>query len=384
MKALRVMAVMATFPLFIATGCGGGGGGDNAVTPPASPVTEVNTYGDTNLPGHLVVMAGSGPATVYDLRTGQGTLLSASPTGGNSWTGSTDKSTILRVSGGGPNGEDVLERIRTSDWTRQGAPTLIAGTFHRPKVSPDGKYILTFWEGADENRSRLTIFDTATGAIIKRGSKLDDKIVISSPAAWLPDGRYIYLAGNRSYAASPTAPDEVLLGTLDLPLNSVFEDETDSTGTQLAVSPDGRKITFDWSERRSPGGTSDLHIWVANIDGTGLHRLTSPPDTTTALSFTFGNATWSPDSKWVAAVVYMNGSIVAPIFPPDQSFPGVPGGIIGSTGCSTNPVFVLPVDAVKVPISWPRYDVLHGLKVRNSSGNGGMWVSTCASVHWVN
>lgn len=150
----------------------------------------------------------------------------------------------------------------------------------------------------------------------------------------------------------------------------------------MVASPDGNKIAFTWSE---PRGTAwDTYLWVVNVDGTGLRRLTRVPDPSTALGFGYGSPTWSPDSAWVAGVVYMDGSVVAPIFPPDQSFPGVPGGITGSTGCATNPVFVLPADADKVAVSWPMYDVKYGVKVRAASGgDGGQWLSTCGDIAWL-
>ncbi len=39
----------------------------------------------------------------------------------------------------------------------------------------------------------------------------------------------------------------------------------------------------------------------------------------------------------------------------------------GTTGCALSPSFVLPVEAVKVAISWPSYDKKYGLKGRNAS-----------------
>ena len=233
---------------------------------------------------------------------------------------------------------------------------------------------------------RRSIFSTETGQIVKQGSQLDGEIVTSSPAAWLPDGRYLYLAGRRLFESSPTATNSTLRATLSaLPDNSASGNNIDvkSNDSQLTVSPDGQKIAFGWAERRDGGPTYDRNIWVANVDGTDLHRLTSPTEPSSALSFGYGNATWSPDSKWVAGVLNMGAVNVAPIFPPDQSFPGIPGGIIGATGCGLNPVFVLPANANKVAVSWPTYDVKYGLKVRNASGTGGQWVSACSTIQWV-
>ena len=389
MRALRYITALGLLPMLIAAGCGGGGGGssDSTTPPPSSGSGELPTYGTTNLPGHLVVQSATGPATSFDLRTGQRASLPTSATGGNTWYGSTNPGLMLRVSNGGPNGTQIAERVRTTDWTAVDAPTNLPGSFTRPKVSPDGKYILTFWQpGSDPAQQRLTIFSTESGQRVKQGSQLDGELVTSSPAGWLPNGHYVYLAGRRLYESSPEANGSTLVATLSaLPDNSASGNNIDvkSNGSQLSVSPDGQKIAFSWTAPRPGSNSDDSNIWIAQVDGTGLHQLTSPPDSTSPLNFVYGNATWSPDSQWVAAALYMNGVSIAPIFPPDQSFPGVPGGIVGATGCAVNPVFVLPASAEKVAISWPTYDARYGLKVRSTSGTGGQWISACSMIQWV-
>jgi hypothetical protein len=386
MKNLRSFAATAMFPLLIAAGCGGGGEGEPAAQAPSTGggmPADVNTYGNSNLPGRLILASLEGEASVYNLRTGQRANVPASTLGGNNWNGSTNPQTIVRLSGGGPGGKRVLERLKTSDWSAIGPATLLGGNFLYPRVSPDGRYILTFWNpGEDVSDDRLTIFDAETGAIVKRGSELDGETVVASPAAWLPDGRYVFLVGRTLRISSPTSTTSALVATLPLPDNSVFQDGNYQSGfSKLTVSPDGQKIAFDWDVDR--GTTADWHIFVANIDGTGLHQITAPPDPKNPLQFVYGSMSWSPDSRHIAAAIYMGGSTAAPIFPPDQSFPGVPGGIIGSVGCGTNQVFVLPAEADQVAIPWPAFDPKYGIKVRDASGTGGKWLTACASVQWV-
>lgn len=384
MSALRFVAALAV-PLLFAAGCGGGGGDVDAGggTVGSGGTTDVTTYGSANLPGKILVTDPTGPASLYNLRTGQGQALAPSASGSNRWTGSTSPGWVVRTSESGAN--FLLERIRTSDWTQVGPTTQIGGNLRRPRVSPDGRYFLTFWQDTGElaTDGRLTVFDADTGQIVKRGSPLNGAVVVASPAAWLPDGRYLVLAGRNLYVSSPSSQVNTLVRTLDLPDNSALQDgQFDSTGTQLSVSPDGTKIAFNWGVRR-PKASGDQHLWVANADGTNLHQITAPPDAESPLNYGYGNPTWSPDSQWVLGVLYMAGTVVAPIYPPDLTFPGVPGGIIGSTGCASSPVFVLPANADKVAVRWPSYDTRYGIKVRNASGQGGQWVSTCASVYWV-
>jgi Tol biopolymer transport system component len=61
-----------------------------------------------------------------------------------------------------------------------------------------------------------------------------------------------------------------------------------ATPNRCKVSPQGDKVAF---ERKD-----DSHVWVVNIDGSGLHQLAASPN---------GEAhpAWSPDGKFVALVV---------------------------------------------------------------------------------
>lgn len=383
MKVLRHLAAVAAFPLLIAAGCGGGGG-SHETTPPdnGDSSQQVATYGNSNLPGRLILTGSADPTKIYDLRTGQSAALPTSTTEGNAWMTSTNPGIVLRLSSGGAGGGQTVERLRTSDWAAIGPPSRVRGSFTALKVSNDGRYFLAFKAERLGDESILTIFNADSGAEVKSGSPLDDKVVVASPAGWLPDGRYIFLVGPDLYVSSPTSNTNTRVARLPLPDNSVFQDGDSQSGfSDLAVSPDGQKFAFTWNVPR--GTSKDTHIFVANVDGTGLHQLTAPPDPSSALKFGYGSPAWSPDSRWITGALYMTGSVVAPIFPPDQSFPGVPGGIVGSTGCATNPVFVLPVEANQAAISWPSFDVKYGIKVRNSSGTGGQWLSACGSVHWV-
>ena len=159
MKVPRYLAATVALSLLLTAGCGGGGGAGDASSapPPGDGADQVTTYGNTNLPGRLIVQSNPDASTVYDLRTGQGTKLPMGPTDRNSWIGGTNPEQVLRANSGGPNGGRILERIRTSDWTVVGNATNLPGSSTRPKVSPDGRYILTFWNGgADPEARRLT------------------------------------------------------------------------------------------------------------------------------------------------------------------------------------------------------------------------------------
>ncbi|MEY4561524.1 MAG: hypothetical protein RLZZ618_801 [Pseudomonadota bacterium] len=384
MRVIHHFAAIAALPLLMLASCGGGGGTD--VSAPGSgpdlPAGQVNTYGNTNLPGRFLIPASSGPATVYDLRTGLPSQPPSSPSLGNAWYGSSNNSTVLRVSAAA-NSTENFDNVRTSDWAKTNSGINVRGETRWPKLSPDGRYVVSFWRDVNESYyNRLSVFDTTNSVIVKRGSVMDGQSILSSPVGWLPDGRYVFLSGRQLYVSSPTAQVDTLIATLNLPDNSVTQNgEFTSRAVHLAVSPDGTKIAFNWATARA--AATDNLIWVVNVDGSNLHKLTIPPNAGSAVASNFSNPTWSPDSKWIAGVNFMSGATGAPIFPPDQSFPGVPGGIIGGLGCEKNAVFVLPADAANVPVSWPAYDPNYSVKVRNASGTGGAWVSSCTSLIWL-
>ena len=194
--------------------------------------------------------------------------------------------------------------------------------YHASLPSPDGCQLLTFWQDkvsgeADEDK-RLTVFDATTGHIIKRGSQLDGVLLTGSPAAWLPDGRYAYLSGNRLYVSSPNATSSELIATLELPGTTATWTKPTVFESSLAVSPDGSKLAFTWAE--SAGGTSTgVDIWVVNVDGTALRRFTADPDPTPAHPVGCGHPTWWPASRWIAGVLHMTETAMASVVRPDET-----------------------------------------------------------------
>jgi hypothetical protein len=385
MRFAKLLACLAAPVLLLA--CGGGGDSSDGAPPPApGPGSQATTYGNGTLPGKLVVNSSAGPASVFDLRTGRRVALPRSTNTADPdkdrWavgSGATAARWYLNV---GLSGRAPVTLFDTTTW--QAIRELSFPTeFRAPVPSPDGRYLLTFWQdvanGETSADERLTIFSATTGDVVKRGSQLDGVLILSSPVAWLPDGRYVYLAGNKLFVSSPISATSQLVATLALPgagaaLPSAF-------GSSLAVSPDGSKLAFTWSEAARNTST-DTHIWVVNLDGTGLRRLTAAPDSTSALNFIYGSPTWSPDGQWIAGALYMSGTSIAPVYPPDETVAPA-WQVAGATGCSSNPVFVLPANAENRPISWPLYDAKYGVKVINAANNGGEWISACDTIAWI-
>ncbi len=338
-----------------------------------------------SLPGRLIVNSPLGTAVSADLQTGSTTPLPRLSTDrraeADQWTASNGPLVLRWYPNYSWSGQVPLSVFDSRNWTSL-ASSKIYSHFSFPKLSADGRYILAFWqnqadhEGSDDEQ--LTIFDSRTGRSLKRGSRLDGKTIVGHPAAWLPDGRYIYRVSDKFFLSSPTTREERLIVRMRLPASVGLGGRV--AGGDVAVSPDGSKVAFTLGESRR--NTGDINIWVMNLDGSDLHRLTSAPDPSLPFKFSFISPTWSPDRRWVAGGLRMRGTVVAPVFPSDDTVAPA-WQVIGSTGCGNSPVFVLPADARNVAISWPRYDPRYNVKVKAASGRGALWLSTCETVEWI-
>lgn len=132
----------------------------------------------------------------------------------------------------------------------------VAGTFQVrqyvsgvPRISPDKSKIAVIWQPAGTYpRKFMTVF-TRSGQQVAGFEGVADY-------AWLPDGRMVM-----------TAPGGFYVSNAQLTSASRIADASrfpDVPG-QLDVSPDGASVLF----------TSNYHIWVMNLDGSGMRQLTT-------------------------------------------------------------------------------------------------------------
>lgn len=388
------------------TACGGGGsdggstttpppiGGETPNTPPVTPSTPTfKTYQNTTLPGRLVVNSPLGDATVLNLQTGGTSPLPASgikatnSADGDQWQSTAASAVLLRFNSTQLAG-DGAPNVRVSVYDGVSSTTAsvswkVSGRIHgTPLVSPDGKQALAFYSATPGADPRLSVWDMQSGNMLKQGSVLDGEIIMDTPAAWLPDGRYVYLAGNRLVASSATASSDTELARLTgLPSNNAANWQGYVSGqSTLAISPNGKRVAFSWSEQR--GVSIDKHIWVANIDGTALHRLTKVSDADSPLDFRFLSPSWSPDSLWVVALLDMHATATQPLFP-GTLYDEIPAPLTvsGTTGCSNSQVLVFSATADQETISWPTLDASHGVKSKTTAGLPA-WLTSCSPVSW--
>jgi len=186
--------------------------------------------------------------------------------------------------------------------------------FYGPiRPSPDGRYLLTYFKANYRHDNPIvTVFDRS-GNIVESGSQFSyDRFFHSSAVDWLPDGRYVYLAGPKIVVAT-IGGDTLQVADLVLPSNASTE------GAALDVSPDGRRLLLAVPVVLKDSGGLDTNfslLYTVNLDGSNLRQLTSLSDDAQAAGVRLyhGNATWSPDGELIAFVVQEGDAYGAPFF----------------------------------------------------------------------
>ena len=227
------------------------------------------------------------------------------------------------------------------------------------KLSPDGRYVLTYWKrDIRQEDPELVIFDRQ-GRIVESGSPLDyEPLPLLGAFDWLPDGRYLYLAGKR-IAVRQIGNPKYLVAPLRLP------PDVDVNHASVAVSPDGRHLALALAHDIVNGQRVRVGynlLFLSALDGTGLHQVTQPSAIMLDHGISMGHTdpVWSPDGRWVA-------------FTPRQ------GGAYGAAhyGNPCVDVLALPVDTGLATIDGLRDPPSLQLQA------GGAPVVSCSTVQWV-
>jgi TolB protein len=157
-------------------------------------------------------------------------------------------------------------------WNIQGKSVAESG---RPVWSPDDKVIL-FQSYEEPDRKPRMYFTGGEGYLPIRSDKSGKFVdLIGIDPDWLPDGSIVYTEKECQNCG-------IFITSLT---GGLIAQPTDSTADEApAASPDGKRIAF----MSTRDGVWDLY--VVNVDGTGLTRLTEDPDID-------GLPVWAPDGE---------------------------------------------------------------------------------------
>lgn len=229
---------------------------------PRSEIAKGQTSADTWAAGH--------PA-------GSGTLLRTDPLGNLAFM---DGRTM-----------DVLAAINLVPLRERG----LDPQFRSAIPSPDGKYLLGYWQPNQEGKPRLFVIGREL-KLIENDSPLRYPTQGATHALdWLPDGRYVYLAGNALVVARPG--EGIISQTrLEIPGGADVE------GASLKASPDGKHVILTLeTQARVPLGL----LYAARIGDSKLQLLTQPSAgiANGSVRLSVQGAAWSPDGRWIAFVM---------------------------------------------------------------------------------
>lgn len=254
-KFTRTKLLAVSTAMLIACGGGGGGGGGEATPAGATPVVvntpRTGTMLYTYLSQLLAVEMSTGTTRVVSklLRLGNRDFVGASVgPAGEIVMGQTSGSTLENLGWVvilKPDGSE--ERSLQIDYILNG----------RPVISPDGSSIAVSSSFHDvratpSTRNFTLVLSRTTGENLLFGENYGVPL-------WTPDGRLLLRKNDGVYIAEVKVGGTITL----IPNSQSFYD--------YSLSPDGKKIAFV----RSPTTAGVKHVYMMNIDGSGLRQVTT-------------------------------------------------------------------------------------------------------------
>lgn len=109
------------------------------------------------------------------------------------------------------------------------------------------------------------------------------------PGGWFPDGQRILYRGSQG----ATHALQICSVNVDGSDIRVIFSEPDTLSFFPTLSPDATKIAFVTDRDADTDNPGDTEIYVIDVDGGNLRRVTNDDATDT-------NPTWSPDGQWIA------------------------------------------------------------------------------------
>ncbi len=155
------------------------------------------------------------------------------------------------------------------------------GYVRNVKPSPVSKQIVMFTWGKDMLDDPVYIFYDLAAKKVLKAITVNDALI-----NWLPDGNYMRItpAGAIYKGTIVLGEQEQAIGQLTIPF--------DRKPWDLWVNPQGTQIIVQLVVLSIDRKISDSDLWIANLDGTNLERVTRTNMTHSAI--------WSPDGQHIA------------------------------------------------------------------------------------
>jgi hypothetical protein len=266
-----------------------------------------------------------------DMTTGKATVFSTGSKWSNPYIGTN----------GEVSAREQLDALHTGFQTRITLAQLASGVVNT-SIDFFGSVLVFFSQIVISPDSQLLAFELRPGPAtadipVTRIVRRDGKVVGEYPGlgqpSWTSDQRLIMCAGNKIYRSgveSTTALTKAdVVATLPATPTSC---KASAQGDKVALRMDAQGCIGDRPLCPDVNGPLGLtqHLWVVNLDGTGLRQLT-----TSRLAISHGESAfaWSPDGKFMAAVVLNCGS-----------------DPLNTQPICTNDLHVVPSDADKIEL----------------------------------
>ena len=181
------------------------------------------------------------------------------------------------------------------------------------KPSPDGQHVLAYWKGDyRDDQPVLAVFDRA-GNVIQQGVSIDyDASLYWNAFDWLPDGRYVFLAGT-TLAVGTVGSGSIATSPV-IPPNGVG-----TGGAELSVSPDGTKIAWKLAiNLPDQNGIQEGRgvLFISDVQAGTFRQLTTLSARAQASDgeIAHSNPVWSPDGQYLAfSIAYPQSGLAIPI-----------------------------------------------------------------------